>query len=71
METESSSKTQNPGGRGFFLFFYFFNANVLLWKPLSCGGGGSGGSRLITGSEMGGVWGLTEAQLGVLGVCGG
>lgn len=45
--------------------------NVLLWKPLSCGGGGSGGRALVTGSDVGGVWGLTEARLGVRGVYGG
>lgn len=67
METESSSKTQNPGGRGFF----FLMDNVLLWKPLSCGGGGRGGRALVTGSDVGGVWGLTEARLGVRGVYGG
>lgn len=44
--------------------------NVLRWKPLSCGGGGGGSSKLVTGSDVGGIWELTEAQLCGCGVWG-
>lgn len=66
METESSSKIQNPGGGDFFLM-----DNVLRWKPVSCGGGGGRSSkRGVTGSEVGGMRELTEAQLYGCGVWG-
>lgn len=66
METEPSSKIQNPGGRGFF----FLMDNVLSGNlsPVEEGGGNS---MPFTGSDVGRVWGLAEAQLCGCGVWGG